>query len=620
MQFGVYAVTVNGESKLAGSAYKPVGKAYDNPWKESFADGKIAQQWGYNYIKNQSPWVLTNDSKDPFYITPQDADGGFAYFEAYSGDVTAFVSPKISLRDLESPGLQMYVYNHRASQTNVIDVQADCGDGNGFVSVKEIKVGETGPEGQWNRVVVLFDELRDRDVVLRFYPKEVQLAAFAIDNLRIAECIERNLTASRLDTPTMVDAGEEFEITATVTNSGLSDMGRYTLELKRGGETVDSRDMTSLATDASANVIFAQTLTVADGESVEYTVEIVCNADGYEADNVSESVKVDIAAPAVPVATSLTGSQAQGEVTLSWTAPALGSIPAATTETFEGAQSWGQAVDGWKIIDADKAPFGGIGINNFPITGPVAWFVADRSWERFEAIDDKEAWDAHSGIKSIASGYAQRGNTMVQSDDWAISPRLYGGPQGIEFYAKSFQKDYLESLEVLYSTSTTSPDDFESLQNFVNIPASWTRMRVKLPDGAKYLALRARSKDRFFLFIDDVKFVPAEGEAAQLNLKGYNVYRDGVKLNTAPVTETTFTDTQAAKADASYFVTAVYDEGESRPSNVYTISLQGITDIEADGNGEAVYYNLQGVRIDNPAPGLYIEVRGGVSRKVLIKE
>lgn len=37
VQFGVYAVTVGGESKLAGSAYKPVGAPYATPWKESFA-------------------------------------------------------------------------------------------------------------------------------------------------------------------------------------------------------------------------------------------------------------------------------------------------------------------------------------------------------------------------------------------------------------------------------------------------------------------------------------------------------------------------------------------------------------------------------------------------------
>lgn len=45
----------------------------------------------------------------------------------------------------------------------------------------------------------------------------------------------------------------------------------------------------------------------------------------------------------------------------------------------------------------------------------------------------------------------------------------------------------------------------------------------------------------------------------------------------------------------------------------------GVDSIEADVIGEAVYYNLQGVRVDNPASGLYIRVRGGKSTKVMLK-
>lgn len=36
----------------------------------------------------------------------------------------------------------------------------------------------------------------------------------------------------------------------------------------------------------------------------------------------------------------------------------------------------------------------------------------------------------------------------------------------------------------------------------------------------------------------------------------------------------------------------------------------GVEGIEADENAEAVYYNLQGVRVNNPENGLYIRVQG----------
>ena len=42
-----------------------------------------------------------------------------------------------------------------------------------------------------------------------------------------------------------------------------------------------------------------------------------------------------------------------------------------------------------------------------------------------------------------------------------------------------------------------------------------------------------------------------------------------------------------------------------------------ISTIESDENAEAVYYNLQGVRVANPSNGLYIVVKGNKSSKVI---
>lgn len=43
----------------------------------------------------------------------------------------------------------------------------------------------------------------------------------------------------------------------------------------------------------------------------------------------------------------------------------------------------------------------------------------------------------------------------------------------------------------------------------------------------------------------------------------------------------------------------------------------GVADVESDNDIAPVYYNLQGVRVDNPENGLYIEVKGNKSRKVI---
>jgi hypothetical protein len=41
--------------------------------------------------------------------------------------------------------------------------------------------------------------------------------------------------------------------------------------------------------------------------------------------------------------------------------------------------------------------------------------------------------------------------------------------------------------------------------------------------------------------------------------------------------------------------------------------------IDQNADSEAVYYNLQGVRVTNPTAGLYIVRTGNTARKVLVR-
>lgn len=46
------------------------------------------------------------------------------------------------------------------------------------------------------------------------------------------------------------------------------------------------------------------------------------------------------------------------------------------------------------------------------------------------------------------------------------------------------------------------------------------------------------------------------------------------------------------------------------------IDGSGIEDVTAPAAADAVYYNLQGIRVDAPADGIFIKVAGGKSSKV----
>ncbi len=76
------------------------------------------------------------------------------------------------------------------------------------------------------------------------------------------------------------------------------------------------------------------------------------------------------------------------------------------------------------------------------------------------------------------------------------------------------------------------------------------------------------------------------------------------------------TDANMGLAEAAKNVTITLDLEEE----TITIAPQsaGINGVEVAEDGEAVYYNLQGVRVANPEKGLFIQVKGGKAGKVIL--
>lgn len=69
-----------------------------------------------------------------------------------------------------------------------------------------------------------------------------------------------------------------------------------------------------------------------------------------------------------------------------------------------------------------------------------------------------------------------------------------------------------------------------------------------------------------------------------------------------------------------------FNHSETNPENGHPIlawqtgmAVSGISEIEADDNAPAVYYNLQGVQVTNPQKGIYIVRRGDRITKELVK-
>lgn len=99
----------------------------------------------------------------------------------------------------------------------------------------------------------------------------------------------------------------------------------------------------------------------------------------------------------------------------------------------------------------------------------------------------------------------------------------------------------------------------------------------------------------------------------------YVVLADGEYL--AAVTDSKFEIPAAKVADPAYTVRAANAMGGlGKTSEAVGGVSTGISDIEIDSaNGEAEYFNLQGIRVDNPTNGIFIRRQGSKVEKVVIR-
>lgn len=192
-------------------------------------------------------------------------------------------------------------------------------------------------------------------------------------------------------------------------------------------------------------------------------------------------------------------------------------------------------------------------------------------------------------------------------DNYLVLPELNPSDRKLSFKARCFDGDYPEKIELMSSSTGTAADNFTAFKTLDVTSTDFADFEAEIPADAKYVAIRQTSDEGYALTIDDIAYSMKARE-----IKGYNVYRDGVKVNSELLATPSYTLGEPGK----YAVTVVYAEGESDLSGVIDTNPTAIGTITAGSDEAPVYYNLQGIRVANPDKGIYIEIRGGKSRKI----
>ncbi len=647
ISYTVTAVTSGGESTAAESDLIPLGKPHSLPFCESFKNGRISVEWGLDSSNPAAGWLLAQDGSVDG-VSAEDFDNGFAIMQGMTaGSWATLYSGAIAIPTEGTPVLSVAYYHYDSRNTLEIGVAET-----GTYDVTELKtVTINTPTGEgWSTVTADLSAYKGKSIQIFFKATVVSSTVVMIDNIRIENRVNKDLSIRTVSLPGRVAPGTDYYVVVVYENKGLEKAESYSVALLENDKVIGSYPGEALEPGEATYVYFERNTPVTAGESLTYKAQINFTGDEDEANNLSQAYVVKVVAPEAPKPQSVAGKKVENNIELQWSEPDLTVTPMeAVTDGAEDYTPFSSGLANTEVFDdyiGDWIMYDNDGSTPFDITvgGEAITYPNGQRPVSFLVIPSDgfgtPGWDAHSGNNSFVS-FASQYST---NDDWMISPLLSGEAQTIKFFARSVTLAYgAESFEVFASQTDTRITSFSRVLSVAETPDSWTEYSVALPEGTRYFAIRCVSNQAFALLVDDLTFIPAHPYAG-LQLVGYNVYRDGVKRNIVPLTDKAFVDINVPEGEHTYNVSAVYNRGESQPE-VAIITPSGVAGMESTAsvtagkgvitargfNGsEITVISTSGVIVASEmctsdthtiaaGPGIYMVICQGTTTKVVVK-
>lgn len=566
----VYAENSKGAGYGGYSNISVFGKPYSMPFKESFSNGNIHYDvWGIiDNDGNSGTWSLAEFGMLPSAY-PVDKDNGLLTFmPQYENDEAYIYSGKIDFSTVKNPVLEFYYFHLKGSKDKLIIETAT--DGGTFKPFHTIDYSTVYEENGWRKVSLPLSSLKATQYIqIAFRGIATDgLTSQHLDAITVQDLLDYNLSALSLSCPKKVLINTEFTLTAKIENIGLKpiDANSYTVDLYRNGEKVESMAGKQINAGEIITCLFTDIPKLEYGKEISYYFSIEYNADENKTNNQSNAAATEMSLPDLPAPTGLTAEPQNGQIMLTWNEPLLdGTVT--STDNFEEYESFIISnIGNWTLADVDLMTTAYFDIS-WPHRGePQAWitFNASKIGADIGNSGEKTEWAAYSGNQCLVSFIADTDKT----DDWLISPRLSGKAQTISFYIKALN-GYPDSYEVLTSQAQTASNraSFKKVDHAGRkAPVEWTRIEIELPEGTNFFAIRHISDtEGFALMLDDITYQSSIN--IDLTLEGYNIYCDGVQINTEPAKTCSYTWEATDEKSHTYNVTACYSFGESAFSN-----------------------------------------------------
>ena len=577
LKFGVIAATSKGknETEVGTAPTVAVGDPYAMPYIETFS-GSLAGVLGEENENDASGWWAVSAAYD------KDGTGNSIQYTGPIGKTGRMFTGKIMITG-DNPVFSFWLYSIPTAGDEEILVEAN--DGTGYRQIGSVRLNHGGIEQHWEKYSVALDEFKGKAIQLRL-SFVIDRYILNIDNLRVYNSYASNLAARSISATTHARPGDLIPVIAEIENTGEQKSGKATIAIYANDRELESLFVNPLEPDTKSSVVFEVALSACDPAN-SVLKAVILDEDDCVDDNASPAHELVLIhsdlAPATHLQALRTGEKT---ATLTWSKPEAGSEALRVTDGadnmvpfstgFASSVLENDYIGDWTMIDVDRK--GSLGLSGFAHPN-----IAENAELSFIVFNPgllgitNSSWQPRSGKQMFVCLCAPAG----ANNDWMVSPKLSGKAQTVTFYAKSAGDSYNEVFEFLYSTDGMTTSDFKLVQQVSGVPASWTAYSFNVPAGAQYFAIRCVSERQFALFIDDITF-ERRNPSLDANLMGYKVYRDDNRITSSVILDNSYEDSNAPAAH-SYKVTAVYDKGETAPSNIALIGEPtGLESPEAD--------------------------------------
>ena len=612
--YTVKAYAPGGSSDPAYSNIYPLGAPLATPWHEPFDAGTPTVGWMTETpAGSYTSWDVYADNELP--IESFDGNGlalAYSMYEGEDNNRASLYSSLIDLSTLTTPMLTFYLYDMNSA--NELTVRAN--DGYEWLDLTTVK--SDGKHNMlWRKVAIDLAALDGKTVCFEFIADNKEYNMLLIDNLRVTDDFDTNMSALSINAPDKAAPNVPFDVTVTYENSGKTVIGECTIDLYNGEDIVASANVSDIKASTAGVVEFTVTLPAVAATTNEFQAVITCQGDECEADNTSPVAVVRFTPSVLPAPRDLNGSQIETDVELAWDEPDLNTLLVnprlddveaytAFSNGLPNSQVEDDNVGEWTMLDLDGLETYGVGGGMYEYVNrgvPSAFIV----YNAYQAEDN--LFMCHSGHQMFLCMAGKPAGGVTHNDDWLISPLLAGCAQTISFYAHSVTTYGADTFEVLYSTTGKNPDDFTLIEQRES-ESDWKEYSYELPEGALYFAIRCISADKYAFMVDDITMVTEHDVIRDLEVEGYNIYCDGRRLNESPLTAMAYSHAKPVNGIHTYRTTAVYTTyGESAPSEPVEVNVYnevGIDLVGTDGNVK-VYTTGHTINV-NGAEGLNVAI------------